>query len=100
MAVRNMKYVSDKPEGGSVEEVHIDGLPGGGETPGNATTTTPGLVKKASSVAAVSSADATSTASGETVDPTEFAAVVALCNELKQKLNAALANAKSAGQMA
>ena len=35
----------------------------------------------------ISTADATATASTETVDPTEFAAVVALLNACKAKIN-------------
>jgi hypothetical protein len=38
----------------------------------------------------VTTADATATDSTETVDPDEFAAVVALVNELKAKLNSIL----------
>jgi hypothetical protein len=65
-----------------------------------ATTSALGGVKQAATVASVSAADATSTASTETVDPTEFAAVVTLLNECKAKLNAVIANDKTAGQMA
>lgn len=65
-----------------------------------ATTSALGGVKKAATVASVSAADATSTASTETVDPTEFAAVVTLLNECKAKLNSVIANEKTAGQMA
>ena len=36
----------------------------------------------------IATADATATASTETVDPTEFAAVVALLNACKAKINA------------
>lgn len=42
---------------------------------------------KMTGITAVSTADATSTASTQTVDPTEFAAVVTLLNALKAKLN-------------
>jgi hypothetical protein len=38
----------------------------------------------------IATADATATASTETVDPTEFAAVVALVNACKAKLNSIL----------
>lgn len=65
-----------------------------------ATTSALGGVKKAATVASVSAADATSTASTETVDPTEFAAVVTLLNECKAKLNSLISNEKTAGQMA
>lgn len=41
-------------------------------------------------IALVTTADATSTASAVTVDPTEFAAVVTLVNALKAKLNAVI----------
>lgn len=43
---------------------------------------------KAAKGSNISAADATSSASGETVDPTEFAAVVTLVNECKKQLNA------------
>lgn len=43
---------------------------------------------KAKKGANISAADATSSASTETVDPTEFAAVVTLVNECKKQLNA------------
>ena len=102
MATRNMKYTDEAPGGGAVEDVYIEGLPTGGDPyvlPA-ATTAKIGGVKKASAVASVAAADATSTASTETVSPTEFAAVVTLANELKAKLNSLLANSKSAGQMA
>lgn len=46
---------------------------------------------KLSDVAAISTADATSTASTETVNPTEFAAVVTLLNACKAKINAIIA---------
>ena len=39
-------------------------------------------------IALITTADATSTASTVTVDPTEFAAVVVLLNALKAKVNA------------
>lgn len=68
--------------------------------PGNATTAAAGLVKMATAVADVAAADATTSASGATVDPTEFAATVALANECKAKLNALLASARTAGQLA
>lgn len=67
--------------------------------PGNATTATAGLVKMAAAVANVAAADATSSASSETVDPTEFAAAVTLLNECKSKLNALLAAERAAGQL-
>lgn len=140
MTIRSMKYTDDEPSKGQhVEEVHIDGLPSGGSTPGansittamlqanavtndkiadgtikaaklapgviptppgNASTATAGVVKMASAVANVASADATSTASSETVSPTEFAAVVKLVNECKKQLNDLISKAKTAGQMA
>lgn len=43
---------------------------------------------KAAKGSNISTADATSSASTETVDPTEFAAVVTLVNECKKQLNA------------
>ena len=72
---------------------------GGGEAPGNATTTTAGLVKKSSSVSAVASADA-AVAAGSAPTKAEFDAVVALVNELKTQVNDLIAKAKAAGQMA
>ena len=72
---------------------------GGGEAPGNATTTTAGLVKKASATTAVASPDATAAAS-ETVTKEEFDKVVALANELKKQVNDLISKAKTAGQMA
>lgn len=78
-----------------------DGTPfsGGGAAPGNATTTTAGLVKKSSAVDAVASADAVVAAS-DTVTKTEFDAVVTLLNECKAQLNDMISKAKTAGQMA
>ena len=67
--------------------------------PGNATTATAGVVKMASAVENVAAADATSTSSTETVNPTEFAASVTLLNECKTKLNALLAAERTAGQL-
>ena len=67
--------------------------------PGNASTATAGVVKMASAVANVAAADASSTSSTETVNPTEFAAVVTLANECKTKLNALLAAERTAGQL-
>ena len=79
--------------------VNDDGSDFGGEAPGNATTTTAGLVKKSSAVNVVASADATA-ASGETPTKAEFDAVVALANECKKQLNDLISKAKTAGQMA
>ena len=67
--------------------------------PGNASTAAAGVVKMAATVADVAAADATSTSSTETVNPTEFAAVVTLLNECKKKLNALLAAERTAGQL-
>ena len=67
--------------------------------PGNASTATAGVVKMATAVANVEADDATSTSSTETVNPTEFAAVVTLANECKTKLNALLAAERTAGQL-
>ena len=72
---------------------------GGGEAPGNATTTTAGLVKKSSAVSVVASADAAA-ASGDAPTKAEFDAVVALVNELKTQVNDLITKAKTAGQMA
>ena len=72
---------------------------GGGEAPGNATTTTAGLVKKSSAVSAVASANATA-AAGDAPTKAEFDAVVALANELKAQVNDLISKAKTAGQMA
>lgn len=79
--------------------VNDDGSDFGGEAPGNATTTTAGLVKKSSAVSAVASADATA-ATGEAPTKAEFDAVVALANELKTQVNDLISKAKTAGQMA
>lgn len=67
--------------------------------PGSASTAAAGVVKMATAVANVAAADATSTSSTETVNPTEFAAVVTLVNECKAKLNALLAAERTAGQL-
>ena len=100
MAILRFKNVEDAPaDGQAVQLVHIDGLPSGGAAPGNATTATAGVVKMATAVANVAAADAPTTASSATVDPTEFAAAVALANECKQKLNALLAAERTAGQL-
>ena len=72
---------------------------GGGEAPGNATTSTAGLVKKASATAAIASPDATA-AAAETVTKAEFDAVVTLLNECKAQVNDMISKAKTAGQMA
>ena len=102
-ATRNIHFVDGPgPDTQVVEDVYADNLPEVGEPyvlPA-ATTEAMGGVKKAATVAAVASADATSTASTETVSTAEFAAAVTLLNECKQKLNAVIANEKSAGQMA
>ena len=79
--------------------VNEEGEPYGGEAPGNATTTTAGLVKKSSAVSVVASADATA-ASGETPTKAEFNAVVTLLNECKAQVNDLITKAKTAGQMA
>lgn len=78
-----------------------DGTPftGGGEAPGNATTSTAGLVKKASATTAIASPDATA-AAAETVTKAEFDAVVTLLNECKAQVNDMIGKAKTAGQMA
>lgn len=100
MAILRFKNVEDAPaDGQAVQLVHIDGLPSGGSTPGNASTATAGIVKMATAVANVTAANATSTSSTETVNPTEFAAVVTLVNECKTKLNALLAAERTAGQL-
>lgn len=67
--------------------------------PGAATASEQGLVKKASAVTAVASADA-AVAAAETVTKAEFDAVVAVANETKKQLNDLLAKMKTAGQMA
>lgn len=72
---------------------------GGGEAPGNATTTVAGLVKKSSAVSAVSSANAAA-AAGDAPTKAEFDAVVKLVNELKTQVNDLITKAKTAGQMA
>lgn len=63
----------------------------------NADASTPGLVKQAASVAAVSAPDATSTASTETVSPAEFAALVTLANANKAAINGILDVLKASG---
>lgn len=101
MATLRMRYVEEPPaDGQAVQNVHIYDLPSGGSAPGNATTATAGVVKMATAVANVAAADATTSASSATVDPAEFAAAVALANECKAKLNALLAAARTAGQLA
>lgn len=72
---------------------------GGGEAPGNATTSTAGLVKKASATTAIASPNATA-AAAETVTKAEFDAVVTLLNECKAQVNDMISKAKTAGQMA
>lgn len=79
--------------------VNDDGSDFGGEAPGNATTTTAGLVKKSSAVSAVASADATA-AIGDAPTKAEFDSVVTLLNECKAQLNDFISKAKTAGQMA
>lgn len=78
-----------------------DGTPftGGGDAPGAATTSTAGLVKKASATTAISSPDAAAAAT-ETVTKAEFDAVVTLLNECKAQVNDIISKAKTAGQMA
>lgn len=78
-----------------------DGTPftGGGDAPEAATTSTAGLVKKASATTAISSPDA-SAAAAETVTKAEFDAVVAVANACKAAVNDLIAKAKTAGQMA
>lgn len=102
-ATRNIHFTDEPgPDTQVVENVYADNLPEGGDPyvlPA-ATTEALGGVKKAATVAAVAAADATSTASTETVNPAEFAAAVTLLNECKQRLNSVIANEKSAGQMA
>lgn len=82
--------------------VNPDGTPfSGGEAyvlPA-ATASELGGVKKASAVPAVSSPDATSTASADTVDPTEFAALVTLANELKAAVNGTISAITESGAM-
>lgn len=70
-----------------------------GLLPVNATAQKAGLVKKATTVANVASADATA-AAADTVTKAEFDKVVAVVNETKKQLNAALAALKAAGIMA
>lgn len=79
--------------------VNEDGSDFGGEAPGNATTSTAGLVKKASATTAIASPDATAAAT-ETVTKAEFDAVVTLLNECKAQVNDMISKAKTAGQMA
>ena len=101
MPTRNIHFVDDPGAGTPVEDVYADNLPeGGGGEPyvlPAATTSTLGGVKMAANVADVSAANATTTASSATVDPTEFAAVVTLANECKAKLNALLGALETAG---
>lgn len=98
--------VEDAEKASSLLPQHValvspDGTPwtGEGTAPGNATTSEAGLVKKASGVTTVASADATDAAS-ETVTKAEFDAVVAVANETKKQLNDLISNMKTAGQMA
>ena len=105
MTTLNAHIVNEPgPDTQAVVDMHIDnpdaiGGGGGGYVLPEATTSAIGGVKKAATVAAVSSADAAA-AAGDAPTKAEFDAVVALCNELKAKLNSTLANVKSAGQMA
>lgn len=64
--------------------------------PKAATTSAPGIVKKASAVAAVASADIAG-AAGANPTNEEYAKAVALANETKKQLNALLAALKAAG---
>ena len=91
-------------EASSLMPMHValvngDGSDFGGEAPGNATTTTAGLVKKSSAVNAVASADAAA-AAGDAPTKAEFDAAVTLLNECKAQLNDFISKAKTAGQMA
>lgn len=70
-----------------------------GVLPVNATAQKAGLVKQTTAVANVAAADATA-AAAETVTKAEFDKVVAVANETKKQLNAALAALKAAGIMA
>lgn len=77
MATRNMKYTAEKPEGGAVEEVYIDGLPSGGgseatvDTLSGATETGKALMKASDASAARSAIGAgTSNFSGSYNDLT------------------------------
>lgn len=85
-----------------VSLVNPDGTPfGGGKEyvlPA-ATASALGGVKKASAVAEVSAADATSAASSETVDPAEFAALVTLANALKAAVNGTISAITESGAM-
>ena len=77
-----------------------DGTPfaGGGEAPGEATTSKAGLVRMASAVGQVSEGDAAQ-AAGDAPTKEEFDAVVALVNSLKAKFNQLISAETSAGQM-
>lgn len=77
MATRNMKYTAEKPDGGAVEEVYIDGLPSGGgseatvDTLSGATETGKALMKASDASAARSAIGAgTSNFSGSYNDLT------------------------------
>lgn len=97
--------VHEGPEASDLMPMHValvndDGSDfGGGEAPGNATTSTAGLVKKASATTAIASPNATA-AAAETVTKAEFDAVVTLLNECKAQVNDMISKAKTAGQMA
>lgn len=84
-----------KIKDGAVAAVKLEA----GLLPVNATAQKAGLVKKATTVANVASADATA-AAAETVTKAEFDKLVAVANETKKQLNAALAALKAAGIMA
>lgn len=98
--------VEDASKASSILPQHValvnpDGSPVdlGGTVYGAATTTKAGLVKKASGVAAVASADP-AVAAGAAPTKAEFDKVVTIAVELKKQLNAALSALKSGGIMA
>lgn len=89
MAATINAHLVDEPAGGSPEtlSIHIDNMPeGGGDAP------------VAAAVAGVSAADCAA-AAADAPTKAEFDAVVALANECKATLNAALSSLAAAGLM-
>lgn len=101
MTTKYMRVVEggDAPEGRSVCDVSIEGLPQPGEAPEAATTAKAGVVKMAAALTKVTVADATA-AAGEAPTKAEFDALVALANACKAAINGNADKAKSAGQSA
>lgn len=77
-------------DGETITDALLNNIEGGVETVDKALASkanASALSSKAAKGANIATADATSSASGETVDPAEFAAVVTLVNACKAELN-------------